>query len=315
MGIVDDLAIIKPQRETLLTVGVFDGVHIGHQHLLMRLRDNALKSGWLSGVLTFKSHPETVLNSQKQLPWLDDLDSRINQIKRLGIDIVLALNFTSELRKLSAQEFIKLLSDYLKMRGLIVGPDFALGKDRRGNPEQLGLLGQKMGFSVELIAPLVVNGEVVSSSLIRQVLAQGDIKKATKLLGRAFGISGMVVSGDQRGRILGFPTANLEIKPDQASPADGVYVTIAYTNNEPLPSVTNIGVRPTFGGGRRLIETYILDQQLQLSGKMFRVEFIDKLRDEKRFDSMEELKAQIGKDVEQAKVILRRLMSERKGYI
>ncbi len=308
MGIAEELAIIKPQKETLITIGVFDGVHIGHQYLLIRLRDKALKNGWLSGVITFKSHPETVLNSKRQLPWLDDLDSRINQIKSLGIDIVVALPFTSELRQLSAQEFMQLLKDCLKIRGLIVGPDFALGKNRQGNTEQLGLLGQKMGFNVEVVSPLVINGEVVSSSLIRQTLAQGEIKKATKLLGRAFGITGMVVPGDQRGSVLGFPTANLEIKPDQASPGDGVYVTVAYTNSEPLPSVTNIGVRPTFGGGKRLIETYIMDHEAQLRGQRFRVEFIDKLRDEKRFNSAEELKAQIARDIEQAKVILNKLV-------
>ena len=222
MSIAEELAIIKPQKETLFTVGVFDGVHIGHQHLLTHLRDKALKNNWLSGVITFKSHPETIINSRRQLPWLDDLDNRINLIKSLGIDIVVALGFSSELKQLSAQEFMKLLKDYLKIRGLIVGPDFALGKNRQGNAEQLGLLGQSMGFNVEVVSPLVINGEVVSSSLIRQVLAQGDIKKATKLLGRTFGISGMVVSGDQRGRVLGFPTANLEIKPDRASPGDGV---------------------------------------------------------------------------------------------
>ncbi len=308
MNIAEELSNIKPQKETLFTVGVFDGVHIGHQHLLTYLRDKARKNGWLSGVMTFKSHPETVLNSSRQLPWLDDLDNRINQIKSLGIDIVVVLSFTSELRQLSAREFLRLLKDYLKIRGLIIGPDFALGKNRQGNAEQLGLLGREMGFSVEVVLPLVVDGEVVSSSLIRQALAQGDIKKATKLLGRAFSISGMVIPGDQRGRTLGFPTANMELEPDQASPGDGVYVTFAYTNNEPLPSVTNIGVRPTFGGGKRLIETYIIvGHEAQLSGQMFRVEFIDKLRDEKRFNSAEELKTQISKDVEQSRLVFSKL--------
>jgi len=304
MSIIEELTIIRPQKETLLTIGVFDGVHIGHQHLLRQLRDKALDNGWLSGVITFKSHPETVLDSKKQLPWLDDLDNRINRIKSLGIDIVLVLSFTSELRQLDARAFVKLLKNHLKIRGLIIGPDFALGKNRQGNPEQLGLLGKEIGFTVEVVAPLIINGEVVSSSLIRQVLAQGNIKKATELLGRSFGISGMVVSGDQRGRVLGFPTANLEVRPDQASPGDGVYATFAYVNNEPLPSVTNIGVRPTFGVGKRLIETYIFDYEAELMGQRFRVEFIDKLRGEKCFDSAERLKIQIVKDIEQARVIL-----------
>jgi riboflavin kinase/FMN adenylyltransferase len=146
MGIVEELARIKPQKETLVTIGVFDGVHLGHQHLLTYLKNKAQKNGWFSCVITFKSHPETVLAAGSQLPWLGDVNNRINQIKKLGIDIVIVLSFTSELRQLSASEFMQLLKDYLKLNGLIIGPDFALGKDRQGHAEQLSLLGQKMGL-------------------------------------------------------------------------------------------------------------------------------------------------------------------------
>ena len=308
MKIVEELAKVKPKKETMFTIGVFDGVHLGHQSLLTHLRDKARQNGWLSGVITFTSHPEMVLVSQSQLPWLDDINNRINQIKKLGIDIVIALSFTPELRQLSAQEFVQLLKEHLRLRGLIIGPDFALGRDREGNPEQLRLLGQQMGFSVEMVPPLVINDEVVSSSLIRQLLAQGNMKKAAKLLGHLFRISGLVVPGDHRGRELGFPTANLELRTDQASPGDGVYVTISYIDDKPLPSITNIGVRPTFGGGKRLVETYIIDHKAQLPGKRLSVEFVDKLRNERRFGSAEELKAQIGKDVEQAKAVLREII-------
>ncbi len=308
MEIVEELEKIKPHQETIFTIGVFDGVHLGHQSLLTYLKKKAQQNNWLSGVITFISHPETVLGSQNQLPWLDSLDNRIELIKNLGIDIVIALNFTTELRQLSAREFVQLLKEHLKLRGLIIGPDFALGKNRQGTVEQLRLFGKQMGFNVEVVPPLVINGEVVSSSLIRQVLSQGDMKRAAKLLGRPFRIRGLVVPGDQRGRTLGFPTANLEIKPDQASPGDGVYVTVAYTDSEPLPSVTNIGVRPTFGDGKRMVETYIINHKSELSGKALSVAFIDKLRNEKRFISVDELKTQIAKDVEQAKLILREVI-------
>ncbi len=304
MNIAPELARIKPKKETVFTIGVFDGVHLGHQSLLTCLTDKARKNSWLSGVITFKSHPETVLAATRQLPWLDDIDNRIERIKSLGIDIVVALSFTPELRQLSAEEFVQLLQKHLKLRGLVIGPDFALGKDRQGTAQQLRSVGQKLGFSVEVVPPRVVDGEVVSSSLIRQLLAQGNIKKANRLLGRSFSISGVVVPGDQRGRELGFPTANLEIRPDQAAPGDGVYVTRAYTDNKPLPAVTNIGVRPTFGGGKRLIETYIINHKAQLPGKKLRIEFIDRLRGEKKFHSAEELKAQIARDVAQAKQVL-----------
>lgn len=308
MEIVEELEKIKPNQETIFTIGVFDGVHLGHQSLLTYLKKKAQQNNWLSGVITFISHPETVLSSRSQLPWLDSLDNRIELIKNLGIDIVIALNFTAELRQLSAREFVQLLKEHLKLRGLIIGPDFALGKNRQGTVEQLRLLGKQMGFNVEVVPPLVINGEVVSSSLIRQVLSQGDMKRASKLLGRPFRIRGLVVPGDHRGRTLGFPTANLEIKPDQASPGDGVYVTVAYTDSEPLPSVTNIGVRPTFGGGKRMVETYIINHKTELSGKTLSVAFIDKLRNEKRFISSDELKTQIAKDVEQAKKLLPELI-------
>ena len=304
MEIVQELARIKPKKETVYTIGVFDGIHLGHQSLLTFLRDKARQNGWLSGVITFKSHPESVLGSTNQLPWLDDIDNRIKRIKNLGIDIIVALSFTPELRQLSADEFVRLLKEHVKLRGLLIGPDFALGKNRQGSAEQLRLLGQRLDFSVEVVPPLVIDGDVVSSSLIRQVLAGGDIAKATKLLGRYFSIGGLVVTGDQRGRELGFPTANLQVKSDQASPSDGVYVTLAYTDSKPLPSVTNIGVRPTFGGGQRLIETYLIDHRAQLPGKKLRIEFVEKLRDEQRFISAEELKAQIARDVAQAKQIL-----------
>jgi len=299
-----DLARIKPQRETLLSVGVFDGVHIGHQRLLAHLRDEARNKNWLSGVVTFKSHPEVVLAGERKLLWLNDLETRINLLRNLGIDIVVALPFSSELAQLPAQTFVQLLKRHLKMRGLIVGPDFALGKNREGDSEKLRILGEEMGFSVEVIPAVVIDGYVVSSSTIRQALTDGDMKKVEKFIGRPFSLKGKVVSGDRRGRALGFPTANLDITAEQALPSDGVYATITHTNDNSLPSVTNIGVRPTFDGGKRLVETYILDFAGDLLGHKITIDLIDKLRDEERFDSVEKLKAQMIKDVEQARKIL-----------
>jgi riboflavin kinase/FMN adenylyltransferase len=302
--IEEELARVKPQKETLVTIGVFDGIHLGHQRLLTHLRDEARRKNWLSGVVTFKSHPKAVLSSENKLLWLSDLETRISLLRGLGIDVIVVLPFTSELSRLTARRFVQLLKEHLKMRGLIVGPDFALGKDREGDAEKLRLLGQEIGFSVEVIPPVVLDGQVVSSSAIRQALAQGDMKKAEKLFGRLFGLNGQVVSGDRRGRGLGFPTANLKLKPEQALPSDGVYATIAHVGYELMPSVTSIGVRPTFGGGKRLVETYIIDYEGELLGQRLTIDLVDKLRDEKRFDAVEELKAQMGRDVEQARQIL-----------
>jgi riboflavin kinase/FMN adenylyltransferase len=299
-----ELAKVRPQKETLLTIGVFDGIHLGHQRLLTHLRDEARRKNWLSGVVTFKSHPKAVLSPENKLLWLSDLETRISLLRGLGIDVVVTLPFTPELARLTARRFVQLLKEHLKMRGLIIGPDFALGRGREGDAEKLRLLGQEMGFSVEIIPAVVLDGQVVSSSAIRQALAQGDMKKAEKLFGRPFSLNGQVVSGDRRGRVLGFPTANLELKPEQALPSDGVYATIAHVGHELMPSVTNIGVRPTFGGSERLVETCLLDYQGELFGQKLTIDLVDKLRDERRFDTVEELKAQIERDVEQARQIL-----------
>jgi riboflavin kinase/FMN adenylyltransferase len=255
-------------------------------------------------VVTFKSHPKVVLSGENKLLWLNDLETRISLLRNLGIDIVVALSFGSELARLTARKFVQLLKEHLKMRGLIIGPDFALGRNREGDSEKLRILGEEMGFSVEVIPPVVVDGYVVSSSTIRQALAEGDMKKVGKLIGRLFSLSGQVVSGDKRGRNLGFPTANLDLKPEQALPGDGVYATIAHTDDDSLLSVTNIGVRPTFGGSKRVVETYILDFEGDLLRQKLTIDLVDKLRDEERFDNVEQLKAQMIKDVEQARQIL-----------
>ena len=307
MQIERELARVKPQREMLLSVGVFDGVHLGHQRLLTHLRDEARRKNWLSGVVTFSSHPEMVLSTENELLWLNDLETRIRLVRDLGIDVVVILPFSSELARLSARGFVQLLKDNLKMRGLVVGPDFALGRGREGDAEKLRLLGNEMDFSVEVIPVVVLDRQVVSSSAIRQALAQGDMKTVEKLTGRLFSLGGRVVSGNGRGRTLGFPTANLELRAEQALPGDGVYATISHVDHHLMPSVTNIGVRPTFDDGKHLVETYIFDYEGDLLGQKFTIDFVDKIRDEKRFDSKQELKAQIRRDVEQA----RRILSER----
>jgi riboflavin kinase/FMN adenylyltransferase len=304
MEIVEELGKIKPQRETAITIGVFDGVHLGHQSLLRHVNEVARRNGWDSIVITFKSHPEMILDTLKPVTWLDKLDVRISKIQNLGIDYVIALSFSSELSKLTAKEFMQLLKERLSLRALIIGPDFALGKDREGNANQLSLIGEQIGFTVEVMPPLVLDGEVVSSSLIRQSLAQGDLSKSTRLLGRYFSIRGEVVNGNKRGRTLGFPTANLEMEPEQFLLPDGVYATITYADGQPLPSVTNIGTCPTFSGRKRVVETHVIDRELDLLGKNLRIDFIEKLRDEQCFENELQLKTQIGKDINRAKTLL-----------
>ena len=304
MEIEQELASITPQGETLLTIGVFDGVHAGHRYLLEKLRQRAAEKNLLSGVVTFNPHPQSVLHPHNQLPWLSNLEDRVRTFQELGINIVAVLTFTPKVAQLSAREFMSLLKKHLKMRGVMVGPDFVLGRGREGNVDLLRTLGHEMKFSVEVIPPYTINGEVVSSTLIRQVLAQSDMRRVESLMGRYFYLRGKVITSDKRGRVLGFPTANLDIKPQQALPGNGIYATITLVDGKQFPSATNIGTRPTFGEGEKMVETHLLNFKGDLYGKEITVEFVQKLRDEQRFASAEELKAQIGKDIREAEIVL-----------
>ena len=306
MEIEQELASIAPRKETLLTIGVFDGVHAGHRYLLERLRRRAAEKDLLSGVVTFSPHPQSVLHPENQLPWLSNLEDRTRALQELGIDILAVLAFTHRLAQLSAREFVSLVAQYLKMRGVMVGPDFALGRDREGDINMLRTLGRDMQFSVEVIPPYTINGEAVSSTLIRQALGQGDMRKVQRLMGRYFHLRGKVITSDKRGRLLGFPTANLDLMPQQALPGNGIYATIVHLDSRQFPAATNIGVRPTFGEGMKTVETHLLDYEGDLYGKEIKVEFVQKLRDEQRFASSEALKAQIEKDLREVEGVLGR---------
>jgi riboflavin kinase/FMN adenylyltransferase len=225
-------------------------------------------------------------------------------LQQLGLSIVTVLTFTAELARLSARDFVTMLRKYLKMRGIMVGPDFVLGRGGEGNISLLRTLGDEMDFTVHVIPSFTIEGDVVSSTLIRQSLARGDMRRVEKLMGRRFYLKGKVVTSDKRGRFLGFPTANLDIKPQQALPDDGIYATITLVNGERFPSATNVGTRPTFGKGERIVETYLLNYKGDLYGKQIRVEFVKKVREEQHFPSAEELVIQMRKDVQEVDAIL-----------
>jgi riboflavin kinase/FMN adenylyltransferase len=217
---------------------------------------------------------------------------------------VVTLSFTHELARLSAREFVTLLMEHLKMRELVIGPDFALGKERSGNTASLQALGSELGFGIEVVPPLLYQGEVVSSTAVRGALARGEVNKMNKLLGRHFTLTGQVEKGDARGRTLGFPTANLIPDEEQALPADGVYACYAILAKQKYQAVLNIGVRPTFRGEHRIVEVHILDFSGNIYGQELQVELIDRLRDEMKFPGPEELKSQMAKDVELARLLL-----------
>jgi riboflavin kinase/FMN adenylyltransferase len=305
MSVEQELGEFSPRKDMLLTIGVFDGVHLGHKHLIAKLKELAQKQGDLSGVITFSQHPREVLSPQTRLPSLTGLEQRLALLQDEGVDIVIPLPFTPRIANLSPKQFLSLLKEYLKVKGLVVGPDFALGKDRQGDIDALRQLGKEMGFSVTVVPPLRIGGEVVSSTAIRKALADGDMEKAQKLLGRPFRLQGRVVSGDKRGQELGFPTANLEAAPGQALPAGGVYACRAHVEGQAYPAMTNIGTRPTFDGGQQLVEVYLMDYNGDLYGRELAVDIIGRLRDEKKFDTAEQLKEQIARDIKQGQTLLK----------
>jgi len=299
MQVEEELAQFTPQQSMVLTIGVFDGVHLGHKYLISQLISAAREKHLLSGVITFRQHPRQVLQHRRRLPLLTTVTQKIELIKKEGVDYVLALTFNPELANLSAREFVRLLQQHLKMQYLLIGPDFTLGKKREGDFEALSTLGQEMGFSVIRVTPKINNGDMVSSTSIRNVLEEGNIEKVNRLLGRPFSIEGKVATGAGRGTGLGFPTANLQVDARQALPPEGVYATWAYVNNEKHQSMTNIGRNPTFGENERTVEVYLLNYEGNLYGQNVKIDIKDRLRNEKRFDSVDDLKKQIADDIRQ----------------
>lgn len=304
MLVEEELSRVKPERDTALTIGVFDGVHRGHQTLITELNQKAATAGLASGVVTFQHHPRLVIKPHSQITRLTSLQERITLLERIGVKHIIPLSFTPDLSQLSAEEFVELLRRHLRMRGLVIGPDFALGKGKRGNDKALKALGDELDFFVDVVPPVVLNGEIVSSTAIRNALAKGDVKKAGEFLGRHFSLTGQVSKGDSRGKTLGFPTANIIPEQGQALPADGVYAVRAHVADKTYHAVANIGLRPTFGSEECLLETHLLDFNGDLYGQEIEIEFIDRLRDEIRFPDAEELKSQMARDVERAGELL-----------
>ncbi len=292
-----EISSLVPTRSTLVSIGVFDGLHLGHRTLIQELVNQSKAKNLLSAVITFRQHPMAFLEPGQVVPSLTSLTERIRLIKEMGVDIVITLTFSHELAELGAQPFVLLLQHYLKMQGMILGWDFALGHHREGSLETLHHLGKKLGFTTEVVGPVKFNGEVISSTAIRQALAGGDIGKANTMLGRPFSLEGSVIAGEGRGTELGFPTANLDLDPHQSLPSDGIYATLAHFDGTTTPAATFIGHRPTFRGVERIVEVHVLDFTGNLYRHNLKIDIIERLRGEQKFSDAEKLKAQISRDI------------------
>ena len=305
MRIDQELAALRVERDSMLTVGVFDGVHRGHRRLIAQLVEQARQTGRAAGVVTFRNHPAAVLRADFQPQYLTTLEQRLELLRQTGVDFVAPITFDAELSRLDAREFAARLVSSLHMRGLVVGADFAMGHGRSGDAATLAELGEEMGFTVRAVDLLADGPLTVKSTSIRRALAAGDVESVANMLGRNFSAEGVVAEGDKRGRELGFPTANLETPPGLAVPANGIYAAWAEVDGDRHMAAVSIGVRPTFGEHPRAIEAYLLEYQGNLYGKTMRLEFVAHLRDELKFDTVEALVAQMRDDVRTTSEILR----------
>jgi riboflavin kinase/FMN adenylyltransferase len=293
------LARVAPGRDSAVTIGKFDGVHRGHQYIIAGLMERARAEDLAAVAIALYPHPAAVLRPGTPVSYLTSLDERLELLRALGPDRVGILPFTSELAQLSAHDFAALLSEELRLRLLYVGPDFALGRNREGTVGALRKIGLDLGFRVEVADMLAEQGEKVGSSAVRQALAAGEAEEMARLLGRPFSLRGPVVTGARRGVGLGFPTANIAIGLDRALPAFGIYVTRAVIGENQYPSCTNIGIRPTFDGETRVtVETYILDFNDDIYGEQIRIDLLHRLREEIRFESVDDLITQMHKDID-----------------
>lgn len=306
MQITTDLTQRNP-TPAVLTIGSFDGVHLGHQHLMRSVVESAREKGVSAVALTFDPLPREVLRPGQPIAYLTRLPEKLSALKQTGLDEVVVVTFTRELAAVEAPDFIAWVRRYLPFVELWEGEGFALGHGRTGNTDVLARLGEELGYTLQ-IAPLVeLDGEPVSSTRVREAIMSGDVESATRLLGRYPTVPGTVVHGSKRGRAMGYPTANLALAPNLALPADGVYATwcVRPATGEVLPSVSSIGTRPTFDDDARLVEVHILDYSADLYGEVLTAHFVKFLRGQIRYEGVEPLMAQMALDTGEARLALK----------
>lgn len=301
---VNDLAEVRERKPTFLAIGVFDGVHAGHQELLQQMVARARREGSRPAVLTFFPHPREVIQGLAGRIYLTTVERRVRLLAAQGIDLIVVHAFDEEVRLTRAADFVDRLCRHLDLRELW-GGNFSLGYQREGNASFLRKIGKERGFKVHEIRSLVEwGGAPVSSSRIRRALAQGDMAEVNGCLSRRFVVGGKVMRSDQRGRTIGFPTANLAVWDRQLLPANGVYAAYARLRDERFVAATNVGVRPTVADPKLSVEAHLLDFDRDIYGQELALEFVARIRDEQKFPDLDALKAQITADVEQVRRLL-----------
>jgi len=294
----------KPLKNPVLTIGNFDGVHRGHLALFEKVKERARAIGGHSAVMTFEPHPIRVMKPGNGPPLLTPTGQKLELIEKAGIDVLFCLPFTRKFASIPAENFVKdILVDMIGIKELVVGYDYAFGRNREGNIPLLRKMGDKLGFLVHLVEPVHIDRTLVSSTSIRRLVQDGKMAEAGTLLGRDYQVEGTVVAGHRRGgKLLGFPTANLKLQ-DELLPKRGVYAVTVVVEGKTYQGVTNVGYNPTFQGNALTVETHILDYSGDLLGKKVKVSFLCRLRGERPFGDIRELSEQIKKDIEEAKAV------------
>lgn len=307
MTLIEEFQALNIRDGSIVAIGVFDGLHIGHLTLLKRLGEESIRLHLEPVVMTFRNHPNSVLRRNFVTRYLISVEERIDRIKRLGFENIVTVDFDAELSKLKVESFVNLLIKTIKMKVLVVGPDFVVGHNREGTISVLKNLGRKLGFSVMVIPQIFDSNEkIVSSTAIREAISCGTMERASLMLGYNYSMHGKIVRGAGIGKELGFPTANIEVSDQILVPRDGIYATFATLANSKgkYMSVTSIGNRPTFDDNLHSVETFILGLQSDIYGSILKLEFVSWLRDQVKYVNIEDLKDQIDKDVQIAKKIL-----------
>lgn len=312
MRIIKEISEIKRDEKSIITIGTFDGLHLGHQQIVDKVIQKSGNTGGRSCLITFDPHPRKVIPGRNDVKLLSTLDEKIMILEQMNLDNLFVINFTQEFSTQSPEEFVeKYLVAGIGLKEIIIGYDHHFGKGRDGNFYILQELGRKFNFAVTLIPEFSIDGETVSSTKIRNSLIAGDVVKAGKMLGRPYSFTGKIVRGDGRGKQLGFPTANISVdNPDKLIPANGIYAAECIVNNEKHFGLLSIGSRPTFHKDGNIIpEFYIFDFNNDIYEKIMQVNMIEKIRDEEKFNSVDELIIQMKKDEEIGKEILIKLIN------
>lgn len=291
MHILSDIQI--PTQDTLATIGFFDGVHIGHQFLLNELKIQSQKFGFQSLIVSFVNHPQEILRNRTDLKLLTTTSEKLARFETLAIDNCLLLDFDDQIARMTSYDFLKMLHDNYRVRKLMVGYDHHFGSDRLSTFDDYVEIGKLIGVDVIACRPFVAENLTVSSSKIRTLLQKGEVIKANELLGSPYMMSGIVVSGNQIGRKIGFPTANLKLDISKLIPKEGVYAVKVALKNQWFKGMLNIGTRPTVSGDTQTIEVYILNFEQDIYGETLQLKFLKRIRDERKFNSIVELKSQL----------------------